>query len=129
MPHPVCGHCGGVVAARDSLAQALIINEKEQLVFQDRPAERASKLVAVIRGSCAVIEEVAGIQRSIAVEFEGAAVKAVRSRLQRGHQDCATGPAIFGGCHARLHAEFVDSVRRRKEHNGIHQGFVVVDAI
>src|SRR5437660_12600810 len=56
-------------------------------------------------------------------------MKAVGSRLERGHDDGSSGAAELSGSHAGLDAKLVNRVSRRKENEGVNQGFVVVNSI
>src|SRR5207249_6124408 len=56
-------------------------------------------------------------------------MKAVGSRLERGHDDGSSGAAELSGSHAGLDAKLVNRVSRRKENDGVDQGFVVVNSI
>src|SRR5437879_1675063 len=56
-------------------------------------------------------------------------MKAVGSGLERGHDDGSSGAAELSGSHAGLDAKLVNRVSRRKENDGVDQGFVVVNSI
>src|SRR5438105_15487905 len=56
-------------------------------------------------------------------------MKAVGSRLERGHDDGSSGAAELSGSHAGLDAKLVNRVSRRKENDGVGEGFVVVNSI
>ena len=64
-------------------AVALVVGEEEGLVLEDRAAERAAELVLLEIGlgaAGAVVEEVVGVERVVAVELEAAAVEACSCR-------------------------------------------------
>jgi hypothetical protein len=71
---------------------ALVIEEVERLVFDDRAAHCAAELMLAeigLRPSGAVVEEVVGVERVVAEEFEDAAVRLVGARLDLQVDDAA----------------------------------------
>jgi hypothetical protein len=76
----------------EPLAQALVAEEEEALVLAQRPRERGAELVAAEVGLLVGIEEVAGVERVVAVVLVEAAVPGVLARL-RDHVDLAAGVA------------------------------------
>src|SRR6185369_823830 len=74
-----------------ALAQTLISKEKEQLFLNDRAAQVSPKLVALewrglVRGE---FEEVAGVERVVAKEFERFTVKLISAGARGQVHDCA----------------------------------------
>ena len=64
------------------LAESFVIAEDEGLIFLDRSAQRASKLVALKARRGAGIEEVAGVQGVVSQEFVYRSVQLVRAGLR-----------------------------------------------
>ena len=67
----------GEIAETELLAEAFVVAEEKRFVLLDRAAERTAEHVALERRNRAVVEVVAGIERAIAQEFVGVAVKLV----------------------------------------------------
>ena len=60
------------------LAVALIVGEEERPVAEERAAQRAAELVLLevrLGAARAVVEEVVGVERVVAVELEAAAAR------------------------------------------------------
>src|SRR5262249_39104276 len=83
-------------------AEALVIGEKEELVFPQRPAERAAELVLVKGQSAAAdrLEEAGGVQLGIAQKLPQFSVELVGAALDGGVDDGT-------GCAAELGAVIV----------------------
>ena len=62
-------------------AVSLIVHEEEELLFEDRPAEVAAKLVQLQGPDGAAVEVVACIQNLVAEEIERSAVEIVAAAL------------------------------------------------
>lgn len=94
---------------------ALIIAEEKHLVAADSPAECAAELVLPVRRFGApifVIEKVVGVERVVAQEFEGAAVKIVLARFDLDIDHTAAGPTELGRVGAGLYFELFERVFR-----------------
>src|SRR5579871_3937742 len=95
----------GNVAQAQMLAEALVVAENEELVLDDRAAQRPAELVALKLGDRTSIEEVARVEVAVAQELVNAAVKLVRA----GCCDDTDLPArtfpIFGAIGVKDHIE------------------------
>ena len=86
------GHAGLVKA----LAEAFVVREKKCLVFLNRPAHGAAKLVSLKRRRGAHIEEVWRIQRIVAQILKGRAVPLIRAGLRDDRDLAARMLSVFG---------------------------------
>ncbi len=96
--------------------KALITEEEEQLVLNNRAADVGAELV-LGKGSTSyvalVVEEVVGVQHLVAQELVCRTMEAVRARFCR-EVDHSTGkPAVFRTQVVGLDLEFLDGVLRR----------------
>ena len=111
---------------------ALVVGEEEGLVLEHRAADGAAELVLLELGlgaSGAVVEEVVGVERVVAVELEAAATQAVGPGLDLQVHDAAERPAEFGRVGRRLQLELVERIHAREDDDGLQPGLVVVDAV
>ena len=99
---------------RNRLARALIPEEEEELILQDRSANRAAEDVLVERrrgqGDRVLLEEVAGIQEGIAVKLKHVAVEVVGALLDRGADDRSTVTVVLSIERAGEKVELLKSV-------------------
>ena len=107
---------------------ALIAAEQEQLVLDDRRAERAAELIAV-QAVALRREEVARVETVVAEELEGVAVHFVRSRLgHQVHRRCGVMP-VPRRQRARLHLELLQRVGKRRRQVQVVERIVVRAAV
>src|SRR5262249_28771680 len=80
------------------LPMRLVRPEEERLVLEDRPADRAAKLILLelrFRASGPVVEEGVRVKRRVAMELERASGQLVRSRFDLQVDDAAERSAEF----------------------------------
>ena len=117
--------------AADRLALALIVDEEERVVLDERAAERAAELIAAVLrlGLERRLEEVRRVQRFVAEELEGVAVKRVGARLGRQVDDAAVEPAELGRRAVAFDLEFLNRVDDREERDLARLGLQHGDAV
>ena len=116
---------------------ALVVGEPERLGADRRPASREAELIREVVAfleAGAVGEEVARIQRVVAMELPDGAAQLTGARLQRGVHDRPAGAAVFGAERAGENLDLVDRVDRRLDDVGdaaeeVDVAGVVVDAV
>ena len=96
------------------LAQALVVAEEERLVAQQRSAERAAELMRVER-RLGRREEVARVERLVAVVLEQRAAELVGARADAQVDDGAAEHAELGGRVVRLDLEFLQRFEWRRD--------------
>jgi hypothetical protein len=92
------------------LTESFVVAEGEGLVFLERTAEGATELIALERRDGRAIEVVAGIERTVAKEFKGGAMKLVAAALGDDEDLCAGALAVFGGVRVAQHIELADGI-------------------
>src|SRR6266576_3290021 len=104
----------------------LISDEKESLVMPNRSAKRSTKLAAIkprdittassyrSRRTVWQVEEVLGVQMSIAEKLESFTVKLVRSTFEHNIDLRSTTSPKLGGISARLDFKLLDRVGHRE---------------
>src|SRR6516225_7422096 len=104
---------------RNCLTRTLICPEEEQLVLEDRSANRAAKDVLVEgrrgEGDGGLLIEVARVQEGVAVELKGVTVKVIGALLDRGADDRAAVTVVLSVKRAGEEVEFLKSVDVRLE--------------
>ena len=115
-PHGHRRH-GGEEGLPQPLAVPLVVGEEERPVPEQRAAERAAELVLLevrLGAAGAVVEEVVGVERVVAVELEAAAVRDVGARLDLQVHDAAERAAELGRVGRGLQLELVERVDARE---------------
>src|SRR5262249_4865944 len=110
---------------------ALIIAEEKHLVAADAPTHRAAELVLPewrFGAPVFVVEKVVGVERVVAQEFEGAAVKSVLARFDLDVNDAAARPPELGGVGAGLDFELFERVYAGEDDDRVHPRFLLVHA-
>ena len=105
----------------DALALSFISEEKEQLVFDDRAAERAAEIVVVetrLRVRRAVglqfrIEVIAGVEGGVAIVLVERTVKLIGARARDDVDDRAAISSVLGA-ELRLQVELLNGVERQQ---------------
>src|ERR1700729_1322906 len=121
----------GYEALALALAEALIVHEKEGVVLDNGPADRAAKLVLhKVRQplGCRVVEKVARVQRRIAQELKSVAVEAVRSGLQSDVHYAAASSDLRHEV-AGFHHELLHGFERRQNGAQALIDLVIVNAV
>src|SRR5205823_3463122 len=98
---------------RRTLNRCLLSNKEEQLVLDDRSAERAAELIpfqAVLAGGVKVL----CVERAVSEKFESIAVKRIRSGLRHGIDGAGRMMTILGRQSAGFHLEFLKRVGKRQ---------------
>ena len=115
------------------LAIPLERSEEVQLVLDDRPAEGAAEIVTaqlLFRLVGDLQEVVAGVQRVVAREVEGASLELVVAAARDDVDLGATGLAVLGAVAVAEDLELLDGVHRRVHQNrAVGADVVVVRAI
>ena len=119
-----------VVRERLLLAQPFPVEHEEQLVADDRTAQRRPVLVARKRRNRPVlrIEEILRVHLCITHELEHGSVERVRARF-RARVDLRDGAAELGAEDARLDFELLERVDRRQQHVAVEVEVGVLDAV
>src|ERR1019366_5607520 len=91
------------------LADAFIVEEEEQFVFDDGAGDAAAELVQMDRGG-AGLEIVFGVEDVVAQEFKQTAVKGVTTRLGDDVDDVAIGAAVLRTVIARHDFKLLNAV-------------------
>ena len=113
------GNCGSNDAT-DLLPRALIVDEEECFVVNDRAAEHKSKLISAelrfvgICGRCGS-EEVAGIQGLVPQKLKYGSVEIIAAGLRRQIDDASIKPAEGGRRIIGLHVELANGINDWKE--------------
>ncbi len=110
-------------------AQALVAEEEERLVPDDRPTDRAAELVAVVVGHAGLEVVLRRADRRIADEVERGAVVPVRSRLDGRDDLSARQEPVLGRIQAGQHRHLLDRVEGRAEERRRRHAVVVVEAV
>src|SRR5262249_51886416 len=111
---------------------SLIIAKEKHLVVADGPAPRAAELVLPgwrFWPPVFVVEKVVGVERVVAQEFEGAAVKSVLARFDLDVDDAAARPPELGGVGAGLDFELFERVYAGEDDDRVQPRFIVVHAV
>ena len=107
---------------RDRLAEpldeGLVAEEEEGAVARERSAERAAELVAVEVGLVVGVEEVARVERVVAVELVDAAVELVGARLGQDVDLPARVAAELGAVGVRLDPELANRLHAERRAGG-----------
>src|SRR5207253_8985348 len=91
--------------------EAHVVREEKRPALRDRPAERAAELV-LVELAFLLLEEVAGVERVVAKEFEAGAVQRVRPALGRYEDGSAAAAAGFRRVAVRQDLEFLNRLDR-----------------
>ena len=104
---------------------SLVSSKEEQLVLQDRSAQRSAELVP-LEVVAFQRKKVSGIESVIANELKCVAVKFIRARLRNCVDLAARSSASSGGGAATdLHLELLKRIRKRNRHLRAIIGVVV----
>ncbi len=112
--------------------RALVIAKDEELVLDDRAANRAAKLFPICRGkrdSWLVGKGVARLLVAAAMVEEAAAVQLVRSRFGLHSNHARGGLARFRIVVLKSYLGFGDSVKVGVHHDNAQDGVLVIRAI
>ena len=116
----------------EQLAVPLVVGEKEGPIAEQRTTERAAELVLLevrLGAAGAVVEEVVGVERVVAVELESAPAHDVGARLDLQIHHAAERAAELGRVGRGLQLELVEGVHTREDHHRLQPRLVVVDAV
>ena len=111
---------------------ALVVEEVERLVLDDRAADRAAVLVLAevgLRPAGEIVEVVVLVELRVAQELEAAPVHGVGARLDLQVHDAAQRAAELGRVGAGLQLELVERVDAGKQDHRLQPGLVVVHAV
>jgi len=111
------GLADNLLAAEDKITEcsALIPSKEKSLVVDDGAAESAAVLIALDAiGSGGRGKEILGVERGIAIEFEGVSVEIICAGLGDDIDDAARVRSVFRAVVAGLHAEFLERIGERK---------------
>ena len=79
------------------MPDALVIGKEKQFVLLDWPADGGSELIATKLGDHVGIENVSGVEDTIANKIKPGAVKLVGALLENGVDHASRAPSIFRG--------------------------------
>src|SRR5206468_1928508 len=96
-----------------ALDRALISAKEKQFVFDNRPAQHTTELIALQRiALCG--EEVSRVQRTVAQKLERVSMKLIRTRLRHRVNSSAGMKTVLRLQNAGLDFEFLQRVRERQ---------------
>src|SRR5439155_22716131 len=107
----ICG--GDAIVERVVFLDAFVGAEEKCLVADDRPAERAAPLLALVRRLGEPAQSSAGLLRTNAVVFEEPVPRAlyvVRAGLRDAVHDAADGAAVLGAAGELHYLEFLNRI-------------------
>src|SRR5260370_19523473 len=96
-----------------ALPHSFIVCEKEGVLLEDWPADRAAKLIALegrFRSSGRSVEKISRIHRAIPNKLENTSVKIIRSRTSDGIDYSAGGSSVFRRIVVGDHGEFLHGI-------------------
>lgn len=98
--------------------EALVVGEKEELVFADGSAERRAELILHERGLLVLarLKETDGVQLGVAQELPSRAMELVGPAAHRGVDDRPAGAAILGRVIVGDHLELRHRIGRQLHH-------------
>ena len=107
---------------------SLVAAEKEQLIAADRSPDRTPKLIA-LEGILLGRKVISSIHVAVSEKVEQCSMKAVGPGFGNDVDDIAWMQTILRRETRRLHAEFLDSIRKRKRQVYIGERIVIVSPI
>src|SRR5215813_4909107 len=117
---------------------SLVVAEEEQLVLDDRPANRASEHVPTQLRCCnhpirspysQTVLPLIRVEDVVAEVLEGVAMERIRARLDRRVDDAALVVSEFRGRILSNQIEFLNRIRRWSQAQAVFGNLVVVQSI